>query len=493
MANSTAPRAGPNKLFFPPIGSTSALLENLTEEDVSWLLQNGSEHYFNEKTPVIKEGDLITSLYVVLEGLLGVFISTLGQKQLASIGSGEIMGDMSFIEEKPTSASIIAVETSRVLIIPQDVLKKKITNDPVFAARFYRALCLSISQRLRRSIDHLGIYTQKATTEETETETWQKMASAIQDFKNLMYKADQEALENNDVVPEEISSNMLIFFKEFMHFLNSTLGDNSPENIYVKEKIGLRLQQEMLPYLLLTNTAERFYSKPRGYPSDFISIEMIYKNSPSGSGRIGPHLDWCFLNQPPCVTLRNRRNFIADEIYNYLERHPGGEYHVTSIVSGPADELFDVYKKQDDQAVLKSTLIDFDSQALNYIKNIRNKLNLQEQMDLLNFEMGHDKVHILPQDFIYSIILPDYLNDKMFIRLLNIIHGMLNEGGKVIVSNLHPNNPAKAFMEYVLEWKVNHRTEEDLNRMFSNSAFGAPCTEMYFDKQNICLFAEAVK
>ncbi len=64
---------------------------------------------------------------------------------------------------------------------------------------------------------------------------------------------------------------------------------------------------------------------------------------------------------------------------------------------------------------------------------------------------------------------------------------------KVIVSNLHPNNSAKAFMDYILEWKVSHRTEEDLNRLFSNSAFGAPCNETYFDKQNICLFAEAKK
>ncbi|MCH8028923.1 MAG: hypothetical protein IH874_03195 [Candidatus Dadabacteria bacterium] len=48
-------------------------------------------------------------------------------------------------------------------------------------------------------------------------------------------------------------------------------------------------------------------------------------------------------------------------------------------------------------------------------------------------------------------------------------------------------------MDYILEWKVSHRTEEDLNRLFSNSAFGAPCNEMYFDKQNICLFAEAAK
>ena len=52
----------------------------------------------------------------------------------------------------------------------------------------------------------------------------------------------------------------------------------------------LAVQREILPFVLATETAERFYSKPRGYAGDFLAIDMIYANQPRGAGRIGPQI-----------------------------------------------------------------------------------------------------------------------------------------------------------------------------------------------------------
>ena len=47
--------------------------------------------------------------------------------------------------------------------------------------------------------------------------------------------------------------------------------------------------------------------------------------------------------------------------------------------------------------------------------------------------------------------LIDYSKDWFVIALLDYIYELLRSGGKVILGNFHTKNPAKAFMDHVLE------------------------------------------
>jgi len=76
---------------------------------------------------------------------------------------------------------------------------------------------------------------------------------------------------------------------------------------------------------------------------------------------------------------------------------------------------------------------------------------------------------------------------------LNYVYGLLKEGGKVILGNFHPKNTSKALMDYVIDWKLIHRTEEDMNRLFRESAFSKDCTNIRFEEQGVNLFAECIK
>ena len=70
---------------------------------------------------------------------------------------------------------------------------------------------------------------------------------------------------------------------------------------------------------------------------------------------------------------------------------------------------------------------------------------------------------------------------------------MLRPGGKVILGNFHPRNPTKAMMDHVLDWKLTHRDEADMNRLFEESAFGRACTEIQYEPGRVNLFASCVK
>jgi hypothetical protein len=48
-------------------------------------------------------------------------------------------------------------------------------------------------------------------------------------------------------------------------------------------------------------------------------------------------------------------------------------------------------------------------------------------------------------------------------------------------------------MDHVLDWRLIHRTEEDMHRLFQASAFRGPCSNIRYEEQGINLFAECIR
>jgi extracellular factor (EF) 3-hydroxypalmitic acid methyl ester biosynthesis protein len=318
--------------------------------------------------------------------------------------------------------------------------------------------------------------------------------SAVANFKRVLVDADRQALKNNNIVPVRLAGEVEDAFRACNAKLHSMEGELNKGN----HELGARIQSDLLPYLLLTNTAERWYSKPRGYAGDYLTIHQMYQNVPAGRGRIGCILDRCFLNLPAVTAVRNRRPLLAQEINAVVSARQGAPARVTSLACGPAAELFDVYEQLEDPAKLTTTLIDIDLQALAFVGERRNEARLQKQMRLVNANLIYlvterETIDLRDQDLIYSIGLIDYFSDKFVVKLLNYIHKALRPGGKVILGNFHPRNPDKPMMDHLFDWRLIHRTEDDMNRLFRASAFASDCSNVRFEQQGINLFAECVK
>ena len=320
------------------------------------------------------------------------------------------------------------------------------------------------------------------------------LESAVEKFKRVLADADRAALKNENIVPASFVADVQNAFSVCNAKLHVLLDELEPEN----EELGAQIQSDLLPYMLLTQTAERWYSKPRGYAGDFLSINQMYENQPTGLGRLGPVLDQCFLNLPAVHAVRNRRGLLAEEISAVLASKGGAEARIASLACGPAAELFDVFSTLEDPTRLKATLIDIDLQALAFVAERRDRVGLRRQMRLVNANLihvtrGREVINLSQQDLIYSIGLIDYFSDKFVISLLNYIHNALRPGGKVILGNFHPRNPDKALMDHVFDWRLIHRTEKDMDRLFKSSAFGKPSTNIRFEEQGINMFAECTK
>ena len=474
------------------------LLYELSEDDIAWLFQAGFERQVTANTMIVRENQPIVSLQIVLEGLFAVTVSSLPDSELGRLGPGEIIGEISFLENSVPSASVIAIESSLLLEIPTAVLAERLETNPAFAAQFYKALAILNSRRVRERVRSLTrSFHAKLETHDWSGQTAKALVAGVEQFKSLLLHADTEAIKTGGQISETTALNVEKAFVDFCRLAHETIGDESPESSSVKTELGQRLQRELLPFVLLTQTAERFYSKPRGYAGDFLTIEMIYDNQCGGTGRIGPLLDRCFLNTPAAKAMRNRRKLVAGEVEQTLGAR-NDFAHVTSLACGPARELFDLFAQLENPRRLQVSLLDIDLQALASVAERRDKAKLQNQINLINanlvyLAMGWQRLDLQDQDLIYSLGLTDYFNDKFVVRLLDWIYHRLRSGGRVILGNFHPNNYCREMMDHVLEWKLVHRSEEDMNRIFAESAFRRPCTRTQFEAEGMILFAECVK
>jgi len=132
------------------------LMGILDDGDVEWLGKTGVTKFMPSGKVLIQEGIAIEDIYVVLEGKLSVTARAMGDREIAALLAGEIVGEMSFVDSRPPSASVITSQDSYLLVLPRSVLSGRLRSDAAFAARFYRAVATLLADRLRKTTSHLG-------------------------------------------------------------------------------------------------------------------------------------------------------------------------------------------------------------------------------------------------------------------------------------------------------------------------------------------------
>ncbi len=482
-----------------PMHDALTLFESLTDEDQDWLLDSGVEHQLIANSQVITEGVVPTAMYVVLEGLVAVTTKSLGAQPLAQLGPGQIFGEMSFLENAPAIANVAALENSLLLEIPFAVLRARTAADAEFGMRLFRAIALFINGRLRHAVHDMGrLWSDAGAIQQESNANWDAIASGVDAFKALMTDADKDALKNDGVVSDEFDQQIRTAYDSLVQILNEKLGDGCGLSEDVRSHLGHRIQSEMLPYIHTSELGERIYAKPRGYAGDYLTIAIMYGDVAEGVGRTGAIIDRATRDQPACKAVINRRGLLAREIGRSRAECSDDVARITSLASGPATELFDVFASLDDPKKLSATCIDIDNLALEYVEERCAERGLREQFqlhcgNLVYLASGRKKLDLPPQDLVYSIGLIDYFGDKFVVRLLNYVCSLLKPGGRVILGNFHADNPSKALMDYILDWKLKHRTEEDMNRLFAASAFGSECTHIHYEDEGVNMFAECRK
>lgn len=130
----------------------------LHESDIEWLARNGHRRQVKTGTVLIQQGFPIDSLYVVLQGRLSVRLelANSNKARIATLLSGEILGEITFVDCRLPLASVIAEADSTLLAVPRNLLSEKLSYDLAFASRFYRAVASFLADRLRTTVGRFG-------------------------------------------------------------------------------------------------------------------------------------------------------------------------------------------------------------------------------------------------------------------------------------------------------------------------------------------------
>jgi CRP/FNR family cyclic AMP-dependent transcriptional regulator len=139
-------------------------LTRLSDEDVEWMADAGVRRRLPVGSVLIREAEPIDALIFVLDGEVAVTVDGVGE--VARLGSGEILGEMSLVDESMPSATVTVIEPTEVLMIDRDMLTARLEADSAFAARFYRAIAMYLSIRMRTTVRRLGYGNAAPSSEE---------------------------------------------------------------------------------------------------------------------------------------------------------------------------------------------------------------------------------------------------------------------------------------------------------------------------------------
>jgi len=171
----------------------------LDDEDVEWIASHGRNLGVQKGDVLIYEGEPVDALFILLDGSLKV---SAGGAQVATLLSGEIVGEISFVDSRPPSATVTAAQYSHVLAIPRALLHAKIETDAWFASRFFRALAIFLADRLRVTTARLasgsGGRSNPLDGDEIDLDTMDSVSLAAVRFDKLLKRLQHGGTASSD-------------------------------------------------------------------------------------------------------------------------------------------------------------------------------------------------------------------------------------------------------------------------------------------------------
>ena len=130
------------------------LLPQWSDAEWSRLLPYTTTRRFRAGEIVIRSGEIDRSLYFVTSGDVEVLLVTprgRGNRRLALVRTGSVIGEQAFVDGQPRSATVRSVTDSELLRLNQDTFETFAARDPALARDLIFDLARILSLRLRSS------------------------------------------------------------------------------------------------------------------------------------------------------------------------------------------------------------------------------------------------------------------------------------------------------------------------------------------------------
>lgn len=96
-------------------------------------------------------------------------------------------------------------------------------------------------------------------------------------------------------------------------------------------------------------------------------------------------------------------------------------------------------------------------------------------------------------DLVWSAGLFDYLDERTATLLLKKMWSWTADGGELIVGNFHVSNQDRPWMEWCGNWRLIHRTEEDMFNLCDQAKIPLDDSRFYFEPMGVNMFLRVRK
>ena len=238
---------------------------------------------------------------------------------------------------------------------------------------------------------------------------------------------------------------------------------------------------------------KRLQEWPRKYPGDFETVEYICDmENKSVYGSVEYFIEEYALNSAIAQQHRNKLHHQSEILLRMLLN--GGEnLKILSSGCGGCRDIMNI-AKYIGKVNFELVINDIDNDALELSKE---RLADLKRLRIVsgNIIQAVRKVEKLgPFDLIVTGGMFDHMSDRhVAFFLKQTIKSLLNEGGRLFFANSIEENPFRVWMEYLADWKLNYRSEDDIKGLMKEAGFSEESMKISKDETGLTYFIEAVK
>lgn len=139
--------------MYEEVLAQTPLFADLTRRELETIGKSCRERSYPQGATLIQQGDTGAGLFIIISGHAEVvqdvkdLDDTTVRRNLATIGPGDVIGEMALLDDLPRSASVIATEPCRCLLLPLWDFRAVLRESPDIAIKLLGVL----SRRLRQA------------------------------------------------------------------------------------------------------------------------------------------------------------------------------------------------------------------------------------------------------------------------------------------------------------------------------------------------------
>ena len=125
------------------------LFEALSKKELGFLAQQTTQASFAEGTDLVTQGDLGREAMVLMEGSA---IVRRDEQEIAQLGPGDVLGEMSLINHAPRNATVTATSAVTVLLMDAREFSSVVASNQGLAAKVLKTVAARLAENENTAI-----------------------------------------------------------------------------------------------------------------------------------------------------------------------------------------------------------------------------------------------------------------------------------------------------------------------------------------------------